>query len=121
MSVTTKTPAAAVAGQITSGDVVDVCIAHKSQVTDIMGNSKTSMTATFPPALCNMVVYSVQDSNLNSTAVEKGSDNSVPAVVTLVATPAQAAELARYEYSDVDYIHLVFDVNVSATQGGNSQ
>lgn len=51
VSVTTKTPAAAVAGQITSGDVVDVCIAHKSQVTDIMGNSKTSVAAELAMAL----------------------------------------------------------------------
>lgn len=122
VSVTTKTPAAAVAGQIHSGDVVDVCVAHKNQVTDAIGNSRTSISAAFPPTLCNMVVYSVQDSNMNSTAAKSADTGAaIPAVVTLVATPAQAVELAKYEYSDADSIHLVFDINQVAQGGGNAK
>jgi len=85
---------------------VDVCYAHNER--DGSGNETTKVI--HPPLLKNMVVYSVMNSNLTSTAStldSEGNTDPVPAVITFIATAEQEEELIRLEHSDSDEIHLV--------------
>jgi len=106
VSVSMSSAASSVAGLAKPGDLVDVCYAHNER--DGSGNETTKVI--HPPLLKNMVVYSVMNSNLTSTAStldSEGNTDPVPAVITFIATAEQEEELIRLEHSDSDEIHLV--------------
>lgn len=110
ISITMTSAATSVSGLPAPGDMVDVFYAHTSTTVDEFGYTTEKTVAMHPDLLQNMIVYAVMNDSLASTtapAADGRATDSVPAVITFIATPEQEAMLVELEHSTSDTIHLV--------------
>lgn len=106
VTVSLPSLSAGLAGQIKPGDVVDVVYSHIQSVSNGDFSTEKVITVEAPDLLKNLTIYSIADGKLN-TSDKADKEAFIPAVITFVATEAQAAELVRIEYSE-DTLHLVY-------------
>lgn len=110
VSITVKNLAVTVSGQIKPGSKVDVAYAHKTTTSNEDGTAtKEVISVVRPDELKNLTVYSISNSDLQTSDKADTSKAFIPATVTFVATPEQANLLIGLEYSSSDSMHILLD------------